>query len=111
MADDPNRDRFIPFRKADIITMCANDPGLTDSEAKKFREFCRILDALFHFEFHHNLETLKNSYAPFNPDADTRPLVEYLQQEKEQLQKQLVAAMTAVLNAANFEKITAKSNL
>jgi len=108
MADDPNRDRFIPFRKADIITMCSDDPGLTDSEAKKFREFCRILDALFHFEFHRNLETLKNSYAPFNPDADTRPLAEYLQQEKEQLQKQLVAAMTAVLNAANFEKITTK---
>ena len=25
MADDPNRNRFIPFRKADIVTMCSND--------------------------------------------------------------------------------------
>jgi len=107
MADDPNRNRFIPFRKADIITMCSDGPGLTDSEAKEFQEFCRILDALFHFEFHRSLETLKNAYAPFNPDADTRSLTEYLPQEKEQLQKQLVAAMTAVLDAANFEKITA----
>jgi len=107
MADDPNRNRFIPFRKADIITMCSGGPGLTDGEAKEFQEFCRILDALFHFEFHRSLETLKNSYAPFNPDADTRSLTDYLPQEKEQLQKQLVAALTAVLDAANFEKITA----
>ena len=25
MADDPNRNRFIPFRKADIVAMCCND--------------------------------------------------------------------------------------
>jgi uncharacterized integral membrane protein len=107
MADDPNRNRFIPFRKADIVAMCCDGSGLTADEAKEFREFFRILEALFHFEFHRNLETLKNCYAPFNPDADTRPLTEYLPEEKEQHQKELVAEMTAVLNAGNFEKITA----
>ncbi len=39
---------------------------------EEFREVFRILEALFHFEFHRSLETLKNCYAPFNPDADTR---------------------------------------
>ena len=108
MADDPNRNRFIPFRKADIVAMCCDGSGLKAGEAQEFREFYRILEALFHFEFHRSLETLKNCYAPFNPDADTRLLTEYLPEEKEQLQKELVAEMTAVLNAANFEKITAE---
>ena len=107
MADDPKRDRFIPFRKADIVAMCCDGSGLSVDEAEAFREFFRILDALFHFEFHRRLENLKNCFAPFNPDADTRPLVEYLSDEIIQLQKELVAEMTAVLNAANFEKITA----
>ena len=107
MADDPTRNRFIPFRKADIVAMCCDGSGLTAREAEEFREFFRILEALFHFEFHRNLETLKNCYAPFNPDADTRPLTEYLPEEKEQLQKELVAEITSVLNAGNFEKITA----
>jgi hypothetical protein len=108
MADDPNQNRFIPFRKADIVAMCCDRSGLKASEAQEFREFYRILEALFHFEFHRSLETLKNCYAPFNPNADTRLLSEYLPEEKEQLQKELVAEMTAVLKSANFEKITAE---
>ncbi len=107
MAVNSNRNRFIPFRKADIISMCCNGSSLTDSEATEFQEFCRILEALFHFEFHQNLETLKNAYAPFNPDADTQLVTEYSPEEKQQLQKELVAGMTAVLNSANFEQITA----
>ena len=107
MADDPGRNRFIPYRKADIVAMCCDGFGLSAGEAEELREFFRILEALIHFEFHGRLETLKNCFAPFNPDADTRPLIEYLSEEIGQLQKELVSEMTAVLNAANFEKITA----
>jgi hypothetical protein len=107
MADDPNRNRFIPFRKADIVTMCCHDSRMKAGEAEEFREFCRILEALFHFEFHRMLETLKNAYTPFNPDADTQLITEYSPEEKQQLQKELVAGMTDVLNSANFEQITA----
>jgi hypothetical protein len=48
MADDPNRNRFIPFRKADIVSMCCNDSRMDAGDAQEFREFCRILEALFH---------------------------------------------------------------
>ena len=107
MADDPNRNRFIPFRKADIVTMCSNDSRMKAGDAEEFREFCRILEALLHFEFHQNLEALKNCYVPFNPDADTRLLTNYTPKEKFDLQKELVAQLTTVLNSANFEQITA----
>jgi hypothetical protein len=108
MAENSNRNRFIPFRKADIVAMCGNDSRMKAGDAEGFREFCRILEALFHFEFHQNLESLKNCYAPFNPDADTRRLTDYSPKEKQGLQKELVAQMTAVLNSANFEQITAE---
>ena len=84
-----------------------HDSRLQAVEAEEFREFCRILEALFHFEFHQKLETLKNAYTPFNPDADTQLITEYSPEEKQQLQKELVAGMTDVLNSANFEQITA----
>ena len=106
MAKDHRRSRFIPFRKADIIDMCIRDAGLTGDEVKEFRQFTRILEALFHFEFQRRLETLKNSYAPFNPNADTRLLTEVSEKDRKLLQQQLVDEMTAVLNAANFERIT-----
>ncbi len=102
------RNRFIPFRKADVVDMCVDASELPEAEIKAFREFCQILEAILHYEFHGHLEKLKTCYAPFNPDADTRGVLKYSAAEKENLQKQLVAEMTAILTAANFEKITAQ---
>ena len=101
-------DRFIPFTKSDLIEMCIKEGQLTDAEVKAFREYCQILEAIFHFEFHRRLEKLKTCYGPFNPDADTRRAFKFSEAQKKDLQKQLVAEMTTVLNAANYEKITAE---
>ena len=103
-----NRSRFIPFRKVDIVDMCIGDARLSDPEKKKLRDFFRILEAVFHFEFHEQLETLKNCFSPFNPDSDTHSFTTYTEDNKTQLQKKLVAELTSVLEAANFEKITAE---
>ena len=108
MSGSIKRNRFIPFRKADVVDMCIGDSGLPEAEVKAFREFCHILEAIFHFEFHSRLEKLKTCFAPFNPDADTRRVSQYSPAEKNEMQKQLVDEMTAVLTAANFKKITAQ---
>lgn len=101
-----NRNRFIPFRKTDIIEMCVNDSRLSEDDQNLFRQFCNTLGSLIHFEFHHQVETLKNCYFPFNPDADTRLKYDHSEQEKKELQKKLVETLAEVLNAANFQKIT-----
>ena len=108
MAASTRSDRFIPFTKSDVIEMCMQDAQQTGAEVKGFRDFCQILEALFHFEFHARLEKLKTCYGPFNPDADTRRIFNTSESEKKSLQKQLVSEMIAVLDAANFEKITAE---
>jgi hypothetical protein len=108
MSGSMKRNRFIPFRKADLVEMCVKDLRLAEAEVKEFKEFCQILEALFHFEFHTRLEKLKTYYGPFNPDADTRKVYNYSEPEKKNFQKKLVSEMTAVLNAANFEKVTAE---
>lgn len=100
------RNRFIPFRKSDIIEMCVNDSRLSEHDQKLFRQFCHILKSLIHFEFHDQVETLKDSYSPFNPDADTWLNYNYSEQEKKTLQKKLVEGLAAILDAANFQKIT-----
>jgi hypothetical protein len=102
------KNRYIPFRKSDIVEMCSREAPLSESDVKEFRDLCQILEALFHFEFHKRLETLKNCYAPFNPDTDTRAVFSYSEIYKKNLQKQLVAELTEVLNAANFETVTAE---
>jgi hypothetical protein len=109
MADELQLQRFIPFRKSDVVEMCLTEGRLPDSAGSAFRDFCRILEALFHFEFHRVLERLKDSYAPFDPDADTRQIIILPDSDRERLWKELVREMTALLNAANYEQITEES--
>ena len=109
MADELQPQRFIPFRKSDVVEMCLAEGRLPDSVGSAFRDFCRILEAFFHFEFHRVLERLKDCYAPFDPDADTRQIIILPDSDRERLLKELVREMMVLLNAANFEQITEES--
>ena len=102
MASCSQSDRFIPFAKSDVIKMCLKEEQLTETDKKAFRDFCGIVEALFHYEFHSNLEKLKACYSPLNSDADTHDITGYSESEIKAFRKQLVDEMTAVLNAANF---------
>jgi len=101
MPENLKRNRFIPFRKADVVDMCIKESKLSRDDIEAFKGLCQILAAIFHFEFHGHLEKLKTCYAPFNPDADTRGVLKYSAAEKENLQKQLVAEMTAAFVAGH----------
>ncbi len=99
------RERFIPYRRTDIVTMCQMDGGLTVEELKAFDGFCQVLTSLFHFELHKTLEQLKNYYAPFDPDRDTKKMGinnDDVGKLKQQLEKQ----MTLVLEQANYESVS-----
>jgi len=98
-------ERFIPFRKQDIIHMCSqelNDHNSTHS----FTQFCQLLSSVIHFNYHELLESLKNNYAPFDPNADTRQLNNYTAEQREQHQSVFAKSFANTLNAANFEKVT-----
>lgn len=106
MTDPRPRGRFIPFRKSDLVAMC-RQAGLVAKQAENdFNDFRRILEALLHFEYHHLLESLKDAYAPFNPDADTRSMRPPEPETLHSHQKTFVQKMNALLDAANFEPIT-----
>ncbi len=98
--------RFIPFRKSDLVTMCLDAGLVPPPHTADFEDFRGILEALLHFEYHRLLESLKNAYAPFNPDADTRDIRSSDSKERRQDQKRFVGAMRTLLNAANFEPVT-----
>lgn len=98
--------RFIPYRKADIISMCCEDDMLSQDETAQFKDICRLLSSIFHFQFHTSLESLKASYAPINPDADTHIVYPKTADEKAALETTLVTELTQLLNAANFEEVT-----
>ena len=98
-------ERFIPYRKQDIINMCAAE--LTDQKTQhSFKQFCQILSSIIHFDYHELLESLKNNYAPFDPNADTQQLTALSAAQREHCQKMFADDFAKILNAANFEKVT-----
>jgi len=98
-------DRFIPYRKQDVVEMCLRELEFDDS-GTSFRQFCELLSNSFHVEYHQTLESLKNDYAPLDPNADTKQLEPYSSKQKAQCQARFAENFAGVLNAANFEKIT-----
>jgi hypothetical protein len=97
-------DRFIPFRKTSIVTMCADD--VPAEERESFRTFTELLASLLHHEFRTRLEAIKDTYYPFNPDIDTRTLVELDPTERQAAQQRLVDELTVLAEDANFERIS-----
>jgi hypothetical protein len=98
-------ERFIPFRKQDIIKMCSQ--ALSDERtAISFQQFCQLLSSVLHFDYHKLLESLKNNYAPFDPNANTQQLTTLSLEQRERCQKVFAENFAEILNAANFEKVT-----
>jgi hypothetical protein len=101
-----SRGRFIPFRKTDLVAMTLQADLVPRENKADFEALHRLLEALLHFEYHQLLEDLKDAYAPFNPDADTRAIHPVAAEERRQHQKFFVQKMQRLLDAANFESIT-----
>jgi uncharacterized protein DUF3754 len=97
-------ERFIPFRKTSIVTMCADE--VPAEERASFQAFAELLASLLHHEFRARLEALKDTYTPFNPDTDTRTIVELDPIESQTAQQRLVDELTALAQDANFQRIS-----
>ncbi|WP_077339049.1 TMEM143 family protein [Pseudocolwellia agarivorans] len=100
-------ERFIPFTKQDVITLCTREiTESTSYDVDSFTQVCQILSSLLHFQYHDLLENLKRSYTPFDPNADTRQLITLSDSQIAEHQQSFAENFEKVLNAANFEKIT-----
>jgi hypothetical protein len=98
-------ERFIPFRRTSVVKMCADE--VPAEERESFQAFAELLASLMHQEFRTRLEALKDTYYPFNPDTDTRTIVELSPGERQAAQQRLVDELTALAEDANFERISA----
>ncbi len=100
--DADHRERFIPIRKTDIVEALAAEARLAEPDAgAAFRQFCRLLGSIFHYEHFEELERLKDAYFHFNPhqpgDPSATGAAEY---------GGFVERLRRVLLRANFIEVT-----
>lgn len=94
--------RFIPYRRADIVTMLRAKGSLTASADAQFEQAREQIEEHFQREFCRIKQHLKNAYAPVDPDADTRSIEGIGEPAAE---SDLPAMLQQVLERANYEKI------
>ncbi|MBW3577099.1 MAG: DUF3754 domain-containing protein [Actinobacteria bacterium] len=97
--------RFIPVRQSDLVDLLADNGRLPPGDQDAFRPLADLLDATVHFEFRTRLEALKDAYAPFRHDPDTRIIHDYDQAQLADARRQLVNGLVELLEDANFERI------
>lgn len=101
-----NREAFIPYSRKDIIEICLEDGNLEKAELQKFQDFCLLLSAYYHFKFHYTMEKLKENYAPFNPDADTKSRTNYTTAQLGEMEANVVAGFQTILEQANYAPVS-----
>lgn len=104
-----DREAFIPYRRSDLISLCLEDGELKSTDVLKFRSFCELLSAYYHFQFHSFLEKLKDNYVPFNPDADTKFISELTPHQQAEMAHQLVTDFQTLLEKANYVPLSPAS--
>ncbi|HIK11313.1 MAG TPA: hypothetical protein IGS52_13785, partial [Oscillatoriaceae cyanobacterium M33_DOE_052] len=109
MAVYQNREAFIPYRRSDLVELCIQEGKLAPSDVQKFRDFCQILMAYYHFQFHESLETIKDNYAPFNPDADTKFTTEPTPNQRAQMADTVITEFRHIIENANYLVLTKDS--
>ncbi len=100
------KERFIPFRAADVVEMCVAQGGWQGQAEEQLRSFCRILKSVFHFEFHERLEMMKDLYSPFNPTRDTQMVRVLDADQREKIQVRFISELESTLDKANFETVS-----
>ena len=103
MAEYKDREHYIPLRRSDLVRLLCQDKGLPVTEREPFRQFARLVTAVFHFEYQQQLEELKDAYAPFDPDAETQPLKPLPAEEREAKLGQTFDAFVRLMERANFK--------
>jgi hypothetical protein len=109
MAEYQDREHYIPLRKSDLVELLCADKSLSRADREAFRQLCVLIAAVFHFEYHKRLEELKNDYAPFDPDAVTKPIRQLPAEERQAKLEELFADFDSLLERANFKKLDHKA--
>lgn len=108
MAEYADREHYLPIRKGDLIELLAADSRVAAAEREPFRQLCRLIGAIWHFEYLGTLDRLKDTYAPFDPDSVTPPLKPLTAEQRTARMDQFFEQFIALMERANFTRLSRK---
>ncbi|NJO24243.1 MAG: DUF3754 domain-containing protein [Sphingomonadales bacterium] len=111
--DDPHsaaaaalaREKFLPVTRHALMDRLTQ-PGLwPNGDATQARRFMRYLDYWRRHSYTIKLLDLEQTYEPFSPDTDLLHTRTFSPEERQGMQRRLVARMSELLEQANFTRV------
>ncbi|MHA3915677.1 DUF3754 domain-containing protein [Halovulum sp. GXIMD14793] len=98
----PDRDRFIPMSKAELVHALQERPDVTEEQQGAIGRLARWLSLLFHLSFFDQREALKDAFSVYDPDQPGDDPVEMSASDRAEFFDKLEPALIA----ANFRRLT-----
>jgi len=100
-----DRDHFIAVRKAELLDALIDHGRIAEPARREaFRQLCRVLAAIYHYEYFAKLERLRDDYFYFNPEIEPHARLDA--EAIERAYADLVGSLIRVLEGANFVEIS-----
>jgi hypothetical protein len=99
-------EHFIPIRTSELVKLLCADHDLKPQDRDLFERLCRLVLATLHFEYNRRLEELKDAYAPFDPDHDTKSLLKINAAERQHRLNDLFCDFCWLMEHASFKHLS-----
>lgn len=106
MAEYADREHFIPLRRGELVELLCTDKDLPADDRESFRQFCRLVLAISHFEHNQTLERLKSAYAPYDPDSDVKSVMKCKAEERQHKLNDLFSDFGHLMDQADFKHLS-----
>lgn len=112
MAEFADREHFIPIRVTDLVEYLCRESGprhgqvLSEEDQSRFRHFARAVSFHLHAIYLSELRRLKDAYAPFDPDADPKPLVPPSDEQRAAALERLFDTFVHLMQRANYTRLS-----
>jgi hypothetical protein len=106
MVQSTERDDFIALPRGELIDLLTADEDLAPDEHEQLHRLARLLQTLFHFQYHQRMEVVKAAYAPFDPDAQPRALNPAPPEERQQKMSRFFTELAWLMERADYKHLS-----
>ncbi len=104
LAAQDGLEKFIPVRRSDLLAALLAHGGLaSETEREKFEQLCRMLTAIYHYDYFELLDRLRSDYYYFSPEIAPHAAMD--RETSERAYADLVRSLDKVLKEANFREL------
>jgi len=95
----------IPQLTSELVELVCHDKALSPTDRDWFRQMASLVQETHHRLYYRRLADLKNAYAPFDPDADTAPLLPVSSDLKQKRLNELQRNLVTLLDRAHYRHL------